>query len=291
MYTDLAHARTELKVNAADVSDDAYVLLTLPIIEARIDQFVGFTFAPLLETRTFDARGEHIDDERRELHLDHPVLTVTSLVDGTGTALAPTDYRLLSSQGGSCTTYDRIRRVSGSWSSTNGDYMDAIQITGVWGYHAAYGQAWGDSRDAVEDTGGIHANVTVITVGDADSADDTAWTPRFCPGQLLKIEAEYLTVEAVNTTTNVLTVRRGQRGSAAAAHAKDTPLYIWRPDALVQRAANRWLALVYARRGQFQQVTYDGLTTVEFPADIPDEVRHMLAVFQQSAFDSTFLVV
>ncbi len=291
MYTDLAHARTELKVNAADVSDDAYVVQTLPLIEARIDQFVGFGFAPLLETRTVDALGDHIDDARRELQLDYPLLAVTNLVDGTGTPLAPTDYRLLSSQGGGSTVYDRIRRVSGIWSNYSGDYMDAIQITGVWGYHAAYEQAWGDSQDAVADTGGISTSVTAITVGDADGADDTAWTPRFCPGQLLKLEDEYLTVEAVNTTTNVLTVRRGQRGSPAAAHAQATPIGIWRPDPLIQRAANRWLALVYARRGQFQQVTYDGLATVEFPADIPDEVGHILDGFRHTSVSAEFLVV
>ena len=281
MYTDLAHVRVEIKATAADTSGDAYVLDAIRQVCARIDKVVGYEFAPRLKERLFDAEGCFISADHRLLLLDEPLLAVTTLVNALDETLTTGDYTLHTMEARRGTTpYDAVRLTDkdASWSDydDNNGPEEAISITGTWGFHRHYADAWLASGDAVANGGGINASVTSITVSDADGADAEAWTPRFSPGQLIQIGTEWLSVEAVNVTTNVLTVRRGQRGSTAAVHAAAAPISIWRADELIQRAAIRWVAFIYARRGVFEQVSYDGVATVRFPASMPQEVQDIL---------------
>ncbi len=281
LYSDLAHLRVE--ITATDTSGDAYVLAALREACARIDELLGLEFAPRLKTRHFDALGYHIDDERRLLQLDEPLLVATEIVTAEGETLTPSAYALhpLDERRGP-TPYDGIRLVASgsSWSDYAGDWQDAIAVTGIWGFHRRYEQSWRSSGDAVVD--GINSSTTQIAVTDADGPDASAWSPRFSPGQLIQIGSEWLNVEAVDAEENILTVQRGVRGSTAAAHDSGATISLWQPEEPIQRAVNRWVAYVYARRGAFEQATYDGFTTVKFPEDIPAEVQHILDQYDLS---------
>ena len=106
----------------------------------------------------------------------------------------------------------------------------SLKLTGLWGYHDHYADAWPSSGDSVQDAAGISASVTTITVTDADGVDEAGQTPRFQIGQLLKIEDEHVIVTAVTaSSTNQLTVLRAQNGTTGATHAKAIPIYIYRP--------------------------------------------------------------
>jgi len=107
---------------------------------------------------------------------------------------------------------------------------------------------------------------------------------------MLRIESEWLEVVVVDATGNTLTVRRGVNGSAAADHAQNTAIEVFEADGEAVRALARWVALHLQRRGAFEQVTVQGFQSVQFPADAPDEVQHIVSRFA-GLFDVPFLEV
>lgn len=291
LYTTLARVREEIKARPDNVSDDDYVVRALREVTARIQRFTRLDFGPCIRTRLFDALGDHINDDRRLLHLDAPLLVASQIVTAAGVTLGGGDYTLVGHD--PCvwdTPYEAIRLTAGYWSSVSANWQGAISVTGIWGYHTAYTSAWLDSGDAVTDAGGIDATTTTLTVADADGADPYGLTPRFSVGELLQIDTEWLEVIAVDTGTNTLTVLRGQRGSTAVPHDSGVPIAVWWVEPDIERAAVRWTAFMYSRRGVFEKTRFDGMATVEFPPDMPDEVANILSGYQ-AAYSPPFLVV
>lgn len=154
-----------------------------------------------------------------------------------------------------------------------GQFIDSIVFTGWWGYRTNYGtEGFLDSGDAIQDVGGINASVTTITVSNANGADYYFQTPRFSPGNLIRIENELCAIWSIDATAKILSVRRGQNGTTAAAHAQNTAISVWYPEDDIVRAATRWAALLYARRGAFEKMTVTGVGVVSYPDDCPGEV-------------------
>ncbi len=279
-YATLRDLRAELEIAAGAVTvDDPYLLGALRFASARIEAIAEQPFAPLVQTRYYDAAvGDHVDDGAGVLYLDYPLLEVTEVLDGEGNALVEgTDFRLYPR--GETPHSGLLLLAGGSlsrWTAAGQDWQEAISVTGVWGYRRDYGAAWVDSLDTVQDNP-LDDSATSITVSDADGADAWARAPRFSPGQLIRIESEYCEVEAVDTAANTLTVARAARGSAAAQHAQGAPIALFEPEPVIARAALRWAAYLYRRRGQFQRVQFDGVATTEFPSDVPAEVANILA--------------
>lgn len=118
------------------------------------------------------------------------------------------------------------------------DFDESVQVTGIFGYHTDPDNMWVDSLDSIQDVGGIDDSETAITVTDADALGADGFT-RFQTLQYIRIENEYLQVTDVNTTTNVLTVKRGQLGTSAATHANDTQIDVLAPDDLITQATRR----------------------------------------------------
>jgi hypothetical protein len=86
-------------------------------------------------------------------------------------------------------------------------------------------------------------------------------------------------VTAVNTTTNVLTIRRGVNGSTPAAHVATTAINVWQVEEPVKRACIRQSAMMYARRGAFQVEVLDGIGVVTYPQDLLVELKNVLTEF------------
>lgn len=285
MLATLAQARLESKVKSTSTQDDLYLLQALRFVSARIETIQGQEYEPRRQAKTFDACGDHVTSS--VLYLDgDPLLEVVSITDGEGQTLAPYvratdsgDYLL---PGGS-TPYDMIGLAdssSKSWLAYNGDPRGAITITGLWGYHSRYSDAWVSANDTVQNNP-LGAGDTTLTVADADGVDVFGMTPRFSPGQLLRIESEFVEVTAVNTTTNAVTIRRGMRGTTAAAHMQGTAISWFQPEPVIQRAAQRWAGYLYDRRGSFEMVRIEDITTLAFPPDMPQEVANILGELPQ----------
>lgn len=278
-HATLRDLRAEIEVvDQAVTVDDPYLLDALRFVSARIEAIAEQPFAPLVQTRYYDALGDHIDDGAGVLYLDHPLLAVSEVLDGAGNALLEgVDFRLYPR--GETPHSGLLLLAGGSlsrWSSYATDWQEAIQVTGVWGYRRAWDTAWVDSLDTVQDDP-LPESATTVQVSDASGADAWARAPRFSPGQLIGLESEYCEVEAVDVVTNRLTVVRGARGSVAAQHAQGTPVMLFEPEPVIVRATLRWAAYLYRRRGQFQRVQFDGVATTEFPPDVPEEVAGILA--------------
>ncbi|HML22093.1 MAG TPA: hypothetical protein PKD09_10605 [Aggregatilinea sp.] len=292
-YASLAQARAEIRVEADDTSGDGYMRRALEHVSARIDQIVGFSFEPQLETRTYDALGPHIEDLRNLMHLDGPLLALTSLtVDGEvipdGEVMrlplrpeyGPSPYGSLGYTQASGRSFAR---------AVTGDWRGAIQVDGLWGYrHPRYTDAWEDSLDALADD--LTASDRSLSVDDADGETLDGETGRFSPGQLLRLDDELLRVLAVDSETDTVRVRRGVNGTEAAAHTSGTAIDVWIPDPVVNRAAIRWAALLYARRGAFEEIQIDGVVRVMFPKDAPPETTNALEPYT-GLFDEPLLAV
>lgn len=279
-YASLALAKTEIVTQAggtlaARPDDDAALLRALYFVSERIEKSKGYSFEPRIKTEYYDALGFHIDDSDGRLYLREPLLAVTSLTVG-GVALTADEYVL---QPRGRTPYTSIRRIDGNWYAT--EWQDAIAITGVWGWRERYAT---DGWLKVDDlAAGITSSATTLTVADVDGVDAFGRTPRISAGNLLRIvtgsDTEYLEVTATNTSTNVVSCRRGVNGSTAVAHSTGDDVEVWQPEDNVVRAAVRWAGYLMARRGAFARIEYDGLTAVTFPPDMPDDVKGFLSSY------------
>lgn len=280
MYSTVRDVRDEVGVqSAANTTDDAKMYEAIQQASARLDAETGHVgFWPQIATRYMDATGNHVNDNGRVLHLPHgwALLSITSLSDGGGTArVEGTDYN---ADPRGRTPVLKLRTLSTSallWNYYSSDAQDAISITGNWGWHSDYTNAWVSTGDTVRNDP-LSDSATSLTVSDASAADAYGRRPRFSPGQLLKVESEYLAVRAVDTNTNTVTVLRGVQGSTAASHAQDTAISVYEVEPVIHRLCTRLAAFLYARRGAFEASKFDGVATVNWPDDMPGEIGSAL---------------
>ena len=285
----LAQVRSEIKAGEIDTSGDPVARQLLYLMTERLQAFVEKEFAPRRKAVRFDALGYHIDDSAGELHFKQPLLEALTVIDGEGTTLALYDREdntgdyLLPGEA----PYYKIALADASnksWSAYTGPWQDAISVTGIWGYRRNYAEdGWMLAVDTVQNNP-LSSGATALTVADADGADLYGLMPRFSPGNLLRIESEYLEVLAVNTSTNSLTVRRGVQGTTAAEHAQNTAIAVWVPEPAITRALMRWVAYAYSRRGQFNQMVIQDIVAVKYPGDLPDDVAGALEPFYDSGW-------
>jgi hypothetical protein len=159
-------------------------------------------------------------------------------------------------------------------------------VTGWWGYHEDWSNAWQDSQDTVENDP-LTSTGTSISVNDADGADLFGNTPRFKVGQTLRIETEYVYVTAVTAaTTNTLTVIRGVNGTTAAAHDQNTAIYVYRPMHEIEQAALRLSHWLYGQKGAGYQSRIRNLAagTLEIPENAPGDVLMIAARYTRRVY-------
>lgn len=236
MYTfcTLHQLRQRLGLAASDTADDTRLLEAAQIAAAQIERAAERRFCPRR------AAIRHSITGGVELLLDDDLLELAALTNGDGSALSVANALLLPADGPAGV----LRLIGGSafiWTDTP---LNAVTVSGVWGWHDRWSAAWRGSADTVRDNP-LAAAAATLTVADADGADSLGEAPRFQVGRLLKIEDEYLWVLAVNTTTNVVAVQRGANGTTAAAHPLDTPISLYQPPADVTALALRRAAWLY----------------------------------------------
>jgi hypothetical protein len=279
--------RREMTDQTVEDGDLQSLYRTLRKVETRFVREVGYGFVP--QRRTLTLFSPHADGrvagDGATLLLDTPLLAAETVTNGAAGTVAASAYRLEARETLGLTPYDAVTLTAGVW-ALDGDIP--VTIEGIWGYHPAYDEAWLPSGDAVKTS--LAESASQLAVNDVDGPDAWGETPRFCPGQLLQIEAEWLEVVAVDTGTNVLTVRRGVNGSTAAAHDVDTAIDIWQADEEAVRAVARWTGLLFSRRGAYEKVSFEGVAQVVFPTDLPDEAAAIARYFR-SLFETPFEAV
>ena len=210
-----------------------------------------------------------------KLALDADLLELESVVNGDGREFAPGD---LVSEPANLYPRQNLRLVRPGlcWlPGAGGQREQVISVTGVWGWHPDYSNAWQlvDSLAA-----GVDAATTSLRVTDVDGPDENGMTPRLQPGQLLRLDTEYLICTAVETATDLVTVRRAQNGTTAAAHASAGTLCVYRPPARIAQCATRIAVWLYRQKDAnvFDKTTILNTGVAITPSALPTDARDML---------------
>jgi hypothetical protein len=274
-YATLTAFRERQGLAAADTADDARMLAKLRAATAQIERYTGRSFLPVLATRRFDW---HV--ARTLLFRGYDLLELTSIANGDGTTVDPAAILPFGGTNGPIVGVELdMTRAFFVYLTTK---TRALSVTGVWGWHDDYANAWKPSGDAIP-AGGVNASVTTFTVASVSGADGWNLSPRFQPGQLLRVDTEYMSLVATNASTNTLTVVRGVNGSTAATHAASAPISVYVPPADITEIALRWAAWLYKTEdaGDFGGVTTEpALGQIEVPPSIPADLAVTLATLR-----------
>lgn len=157
--------------------------------------------------------------------------------------------------------------------------LDSIVITGWWGYASDFANQWVSSNDTIQDVGGINASVQTVTVSSVDGFDARFNTPRFSPGNLIRIDSELLLVMVTDDVANTLSVLRGQNGTTATSHAQNAAINIWYPQEDVMDTVSRQAAYFYARRGAYEEQYVQNVATAVYPKDMVSELLATLQAY------------
>ena len=266
-YATLDALRRSLGLSAVQHADDDLLLDTLGAASRLVERHTGRVFYPRRQVRGLDYTGPGI------LLLDDDLLDLHALTNGDGASIALDAVRALPANEAvkSSLALDRTRVLF----ATRDDPLAAISVDGTWGCHPDWARAWADSGDDVQNDP-LGADETVIAVADADGP----WMgggPRFSPGRLIRIGSEYLSVLAVDTDDDLLTVERGANGTTASVHPVSAPVELYLPPEDVRQVCLRVAAWLYKQRDAgFVQAAGALRGQIAVPPALPDDVTQIL---------------
>ena len=264
VYATLADLRRYLALSSTQTNDDDLLWMLLGAASRLVESFTGRQFAPVLRTRSYTVQAPE------SLRLDGDLLALASVTNGDG-ALIPLDAVHVQPSGAAVGAYLLLDRTRAVFAHT-GDPVDALQVTGAWGYHPDWARAWSDSGDTVQDDP-LSADAVTLAVSDADAPLATGYGVRFAVGQLLRVDDEYLVVLAVDAGSNVLTVARGVNGTTAASHAQGAQIALYAVPADVQAAGLGVASWLYKQPDAgFVQAAGGLRGALVTPPALPDEV-------------------
>lgn len=297
-YATLHQVRQYLGAASTETSDDAKLTTFIRQSVRSIDKRCRRRFDVRRETLSFDvpkARIERLGTYNLEdaiyllnaagelsklaLRLDQDLLDVEEVTNGNDVEVTSAQYVLLPNN-----LYPKhivkIRDEVGVYwqSEADGGTEQAIDIDGHWGYHPYYSDdAWVDTLDEVEDNP-LTAAATSLTVNDIDGDAADLQDTRIQVGNMLRIEDEYLYVQAVDTDTNIATVSRGFHGTDAAAHVQNTQVEVYRPWDDIVLATIRLVVWRYRQKDVdvFDKANILGTGIQISPSAMPPDVLEML---------------
>lgn len=225
----LYELRQHLAFPASETAEDARLLAALEAASESIERRTRRRFVPRVATL-----GHDVDlRNAAELLLRDDLLELWSITHGMDESIALED--VLSLPGGA------LRLLHGEGFRYVDSPRQAVQVTGLWGFHSERTSAWQDSGDTVQNAP-FSAPSVALQVTDVLSSGAV---PRFQVGHLLRIGQELLCVLAIHEDTQTLTVARGAHGSTAAEHAQGSAITVFRPARDVLLLALRWATWLY----------------------------------------------
>jgi hypothetical protein len=133
--------------------------------------------------------------------------------------------------------------------------------------------------DTITTVGGINASVTTFTVSDVDGLSLDGLSPRLSAGNLIRVESEFMDVLSTTVPSNTVTVKRGVNGSTAAVHAQGVNVEVWQVEDTIRRVTARQAAMMYARRGAYDNINITDLAVQQYPSDLLSEMRGVLTTY------------
>lgn len=264
-------------------TEDDLLMSMIRRVSARVNLLLtgrseDYLFLPQIKTRQIPLDGHYIDSMRNTLLLRWPLLAITSIsADGTSVTSVASGYP------SGETPYRQVRISSSgdlwySYITANCEDPAYAEITGVWGYHSNYAEAWMDT--GLDLSAGISSSVLSLTTSDVDADDLYGMPPALSRGALIKVDDEFMWVIGTNITANSVSLKRGVLGSTAAAHDSGDSIYVWQVEEPIRQVVARQAAFMYHRRGAYEQSTFDGAASVQYP---PDLLRELAAVLTEYA--------
>lgn len=250
MYTiaTLHDIRQHLDLAGDDTSSDDNLLKALQQASHILESLTNRRYCPAVESRVASIDTRHPS----ELMLPDDLLSLTELTNGDGSSISLDDVRTVPDHADLSASV--LHLINGEHFTYSDSPINAVSITGIWGWHDRWTQAWRDSGDTVQDNP-LSSDATTLTVTDADGVDIDGFSPRFQVGHLLQIESEYLRVIAIDSATNQLTIQRGVNGTTASSHAQTTAVYIYQPVPAIRDLCVRYGELLFNSIGVFHTAT------------------------------------
>jgi hypothetical protein len=180
-YTTLARLKARKHIPVSDTSTDAALLNTLREATSVIDSRTRRNFEPVQATCKFDWT-----DSRCLIFKGFDLLQLTSITDGQQTVIDTSAAAML----GPDTEYGPWYGIElgTSFFTYASRKAKAISVTGDWGFHDDYANAWHSSGDQLG--AGINGTVTTLSVTNAAGSDAYGQTPRFSAGMMIQIDNE-----------------------------------------------------------------------------------------------------
>lgn len=275
-YCTLDDVRAEMKATSLTISDDQ-VMRAVAQVSRRIDMLMSGVsmrpyFAPYIDEQTIPMNQDSINSRRNTLQLRNgaPLLALTTATaDGSAVTSSAEGYP----HGAPWFRQVRINSNGNRWYSylSSCDYPDAV-ITGIWGYHSDYVNAWRNSGYTLSAL--ISASATAFTVSNIDGDDPYGFSPAFSRGQLVRFGTgtDYGIITATDITTNIATMVRSVLGSTGVEQAAGTAIYVWQVEEPIRRITARQASFLLLRRGSFESSNFDGVGTVQYPSDLLGEL-------------------
>ena len=234
--------RSRLGLTADDSADDQRLWRALTAAGTRLERDSGRRFTPRLATLP------HVPRHPRDLILLDDLLQLQRLTNGDGHQIDLRDVATLPAATEGSVSVLRLRgerRFSGP---------AAVQVSGLWGWHERWSQAWRTGVDQLQDDS--PAAAATLRVSDGG---------RFQPGQLLRLGDEYLRLLSRDAAGQQLQVQRGAHGTTAAAHSRGTAIDIYQPPPAVTLLCLRLASWLYREP--------DRSPAADLPADVAAELR------------------
>lgn len=239
--------------------DDGLLIKFIHAASAVICNRSGRHFVPYWGVRVFDGRGDHLQQNRTCLDLDDDLLALTEATDD---AVSVSSGYILA-ENANYRPYWRLRLSTGQW---GGDAtMGSITVNGLWGFHDDYDTAWEAVTTLV---GNIDDAQTDIAVDALNVLSELAY---------IKVGDEFMQVTGINETDDLVTVRRAERGTTAAAALTGATVSVYHPIADIHHVCERLVSFYYDRRDTTSaQVSYGGSGTYVVESDLPPEITQLI---------------
>ena len=244
MYTiaTLRDLRQHLNLAETDTASDANLLRRLQQASHLMESLTQRRYCPAVGSRRASVQPTNPE----ELILPDDLLTLTSLHNGDGRSIRLEDVRRAPDHPDVPASV--LQLVNGARFVYGDSPVNAISISGIWGWHENWSQAWRDSLDTIQDDP-LPASAANLNVADADGPDRGGISPRFQVGHLLRIESEYMRVTAIDRARNRLTILRGAQGTQAAAHPTGQRIETYDAGPAIRDLCARYAALLIQSAG------------------------------------------
>lgn len=265
-YCTVAQARAEMASSTAPVST---LLNYALVVSRRIDNLLMTPkhkrpyFAPYLEQRSYPVIPTRVNSSSNVFLLNQNLLSVSGVtIDGATFTSSVSVYPPLQSP------FQALQlSVGNSWYyATSALPPRFVNVTGVWGYHSDYTNAW---ENITTLSAGINSSVTSVAVTLATNLSE---------GHLIRVDDEYMEITAI--ATNTLTVKRGQNGTTADSHliGADVDIFVIEPE--VSRIVAKQCGLMVSRIGAYEIANFDQAGVVQYPQDLLHELEAILQEYQ-----------